>query len=243
MTRRFLIILFLLSTVFAVGQDTIYFDSEWNVVSSNKNASFYEIVLQDHVDNNRATETTYFKSGQIKMLKNYSDYKDRKLDGKLKEWYESGQLNKEIDYNDGKINGNLITYWDNGMHKRIDTYNNGMFIDGMCFNSDGAEIVHFDYRIKPEFPGGEDEFWQYILSEIKYPAIARENGIQGQVIVSFVVNKNGTLYDVKIDESVSDELDEEALRVVYKMPMFIPGMVDGEVARTTVKLPIRFRLE
>lgn len=242
MKKQTLIILFLLPTLMVFGQDTTYFDYDWNKVSSIKHASYYKIVLHEQADTNRATETVYFKSGQIKTHKNYSNYKDKELDGKLKEWYENGQLRKDIDYKDGKKNGKLLTYWDNGKPKRIDVYENDKLIEGKCINSDGIETIHYDYEKMPEFPGGINELMQYVVKETKYPNKSRKKGIEGRVLVGFIVNQNGTISDIKIVQSVNDELDEEAMRVVRNMPKWEPGMEDGEAVRVAFNLPIKFRL-
>lgn len=229
-------------SLISYGQDTTYYDYDWNKVSSIKHASYYKIVLYDQADTNRVTETIYFKSGQIKTHKNYSNYKNNKLDGKLKEWYESGQIRKDIDYKDGKKSGQLLTYWDNGKPKRIDTYENDKLIEGKCINSDGVETIHYDYEKMPEFPGGINELMQYLVKETKYPNKSRIRGIEGRVLVSFIVNKNGTISDIKIVQSVNDELDDEAIRVIKNMPKWEPGMEDGEAVRVAFNLPIKFRL-
>ena len=242
MKKNTLMILFLLSTLIAVGQDTIYLDYELNKVSSIKHASYYKTVLNEQADTNRATEIVYFISGQIKTLKSYSNYKDKKLDGKLKEWYENGQIRKDIDYKDGKKNGQLLTYWDNGKPKRIDTYENDKLIEGKCINSDGAETIHYDYVKIPEFPGGINELMQYLVIELKYPNKSRKKGIEGRVLVNFIVNKNGAISNIKIVQSVNDELDKEAIRVVKNMPKWEPGMEDGEAVRVAFNLPINFKL-
>jgi periplasmic protein TonB len=243
MTNSILIIVISLSTVIVAGQDTTYFDSNWNKVSLLEDASFYEILQFDQVDYYRANVSTYYKSGQIKKEVSYSDFLNRTLDGKLMEWYESGQLYREIDYQSNKINGNLVTFWENGLHKRIDTYKNGNFLYGMCFDSEGFEIDHYAYRIAPEFPGGEKELLKFLATEIKYPAVARSELIEGSVIVSFIIDIDGTLQDIKIEQSPHEYLSEEALRMVDRFPRYKPGMIDGELVSTPVKLPIRFKIE
>ena len=240
--KKTLIILFLLPTLMIFGQDTTYYDYEWNKVSSIKLASYYKIVLLEQADTNTAIETVYFKSGQIKSHKEYSNYNDKKLDGKLNEWYENGQIRKDIDFKYGKKSGKLLTYWNNGNPKRIDVYENDKLIEGKCINSDGIEAIHYDYEKMAEFPGGINEFMQYVAKETKYPNKSRKKGIEGRVLVGFMVNKNGTISDIKIVQSVNKELDEEAIRVVRNMPKWEPGMEDGEAVGVSINLPISFVL-
>jgi protein TonB len=177
------------------------------------------------------------------MQKDYAVYRNRKRDGKLKEWFESGQIRKDIDYKNGKKNGQLFTYWANGKLKRADKYEDDKLIEGKCMTVEGKERSHYDYEKMPEFPGGINKLRQYLSKEIKYPKNANRAGIEGRVLVGFVVNENGTISDIKIIEKVFNELDEEAMRVVRKMPKWEPGMEDGEAEKFSFNLPIQFKLQ
>ncbi len=238
-----LFLTFFLPALITLGQDTTFIDHDWNKAESIKNATYFKTVLYNEADPNRATETVYFKSGQIKTQKDYAVYKNRKLDGKLKEWFENGQIRKDIDYKDGKKNGQLFTYWANGKLKRADKYENDKLIEGKCMTSEGRDMSHYDYEKMPEFPGGVNALMQYVSKEIKYPKYANRSGIEGLVQVGFFVNKNGTISDIKIIQSVFNELDEEAMRIVRKMPKWQPGMEDGEAVKAAIILPIQFKLQ
>lgn len=241
--ETFFIILCLLPTCMAFGQDTTYFDYAWKKVSSSKLASYYKIVLHDQADTNRVLETIYFKSGQIRTHRNYSNYKDKILDGNLKEWYKNGQLRKDIDYTDGKKNGKLLTYWENGKPKRIDVYEHDKLVEGKCLNPDGLETFYYDYETKAEFIGGDNKLIQYLRNKANYPKKAKKEGIEGTVIVAFVINSNGSTSNVEIVQGVNDELDKEAMRVIKNMPKWKPGMQDGIPVRTGYQLPINFLLD
>ncbi|MDO4801264.1 MAG: energy transducer TonB [Prevotellaceae bacterium] len=95
----------------------------------------------------------------------------------------------------------------------------------------------------PDFPGGMSALMQYLSKHIKYPVIAEENGIQGRVIVTFVVEKNGSITDVQVIKSVDPSLDKEAVRVVKSMPHWIPGKQNGSAVRVKYTLPVTFRLQ
>jgi protein TonB len=232
-----------MSSLFTIGQDTTYFDNNLKKANSIKDASYYKVVLRQQPDTNQAIETFYFKSGKIKSQKSYTNYKDKKIEGKAKEWYESGQIRKNIDYKEGKKNGQLLTFWDNGNPKRIDTYKNDSLIEGKCMNPDGTKTTYYDYEKLPEFPGGKNELRQYLSKEIKYPKKSRKEDVEGRVLVYYIVNENGTISDIKIAQGVNDELDKEAIRVVKNMPNWEPGMQDGEAVKIGFYLPILFRLE
>ena len=94
----------------------------------------------------------------------------------------------------------------------------------------------------PEFPGGYEAYMQYLKKNIKYPAICRENNIQGRVIVSFVVNKDGKIVDAEVVKGVNPSLDKEALRVISTMPNWKPGKQRGKPVRVKYSSPVNFRL-
>ena len=95
----------------------------------------------------------------------------------------------------------------------------------------------------PAFPGGPNALFEYLSKNIKYPAVAEENGVQGRVIVTFVVEKDGSITDVKVAKSVDPSLDKEAQRVVRSMPHWIPGKQNGSAVRVKYTVPVTFRLQ
>jgi protein TonB len=95
----------------------------------------------------------------------------------------------------------------------------------------------------PEFPGGELALRTYIAKAIVYPTVAQENGIQGKVFVTFVVNKDGSVSNAKIARGVDASLDAEALRVVSTLPKWKPGKQRGVPVRVSYTVPISFKLQ
>jgi len=95
----------------------------------------------------------------------------------------------------------------------------------------------------PEFPGGTMALLQFLQSNIKYPAECKEKGIQGRVLVSFTVNKDGSIIDPEVIKSVDPALDAEALKVVNAMPTWKPGKQKGETVRVRYTVPLNFRLD
>lgn len=95
----------------------------------------------------------------------------------------------------------------------------------------------------PSFPGGEAALMQYLSKNIKYPPFAEENNIQGRVICTFVVERDGSVSDIRIARSVDPSLDKEAIRVVSGMPRWIPGRQNGQMVRVKYTLPVTFRLQ
>ena len=95
----------------------------------------------------------------------------------------------------------------------------------------------------PSFPGGMNALMDYLRKSIKYPPVAEENGIQGRVVCSFVVERDGSVTDVRVAKSVDPSLDKEAVRVVSTMPKWIPGRQNGQSVRVKYTLPVTFRLQ
>ena len=95
----------------------------------------------------------------------------------------------------------------------------------------------------PSFPGGNTALMKFLNENIHYPVVAQENGVQGRVVVSFVVERDGHITDVQIARSVDPSLDKEAQRVVKSMPKWIPGKQNGSAVRVKFNVPVAFRLQ
>lgn len=102
--------------------------------------------------------------------------------------------------------------------------------------------VYEEVEDMPSFPGGPDALMKWLSNNVKYPVQAQENGVQGRVIVSFVVETDGRIDEAEVARSVDPYLDREALRVVKSMPRWIPGRQNGECVRVRYNVPIAFRL-
>ena len=95
----------------------------------------------------------------------------------------------------------------------------------------------------PVFPGGNGALLEYLATHVKYPVVAQENGVQGRVIVSFVVECDGSITDVRVERSIDPSLDREAIRVVSSMPRWSPGKLNGYIVRVKYSVPVAFKLQ
>ena len=95
----------------------------------------------------------------------------------------------------------------------------------------------------PSFPGGPAALMTYLSQNTKYPVVAQENGVQGRVVVSFVVERDGSITDVRVVRSVDPSLDKEATLVVKSMPNWIPGKQNGSTVRVKYNVPVSFKLQ
>jgi TonB family protein len=95
----------------------------------------------------------------------------------------------------------------------------------------------------PQYPGGTGKLFEYLTMNVRYPKEAEDKGLQGRVIATFVVEKDGSITNAKIVKSIDPTLDAEALRVINGMPNWIPGKQNGEPVRVKYTVPVTFRLQ
>lgn len=108
---------------------------------------------------------------------------------------------------------------------------------------DPSKQVFTIVEVMPEFPGGQDALLKYLATNIKYPVIAQENGIQGRVGVSFIIETDGSIRNIEVIRGVDPSLDKEAMRVVSNMPKWTPGKQRGIDVAVKYTVPITFRLQ
>ncbi len=131
--------------------------------------------------------------------------------------------------NDG-IDGDIFVTNENGKHE------NGI-------NENTIEVFNaYAVQQQPEFPNGITALYAFLQDHLKYPLLAKENGIEGTVFIQFIVSVNGAIADAKILRGVNGSLDKEALRVVNLMPAWKPGKHNGNPVPVIFVLPIKFQI-
>jgi TonB family protein len=207
----------------------------------------------------------FYPNGKMYLLKQYPPAPD------LKEYGEQGFLVKEctdslgtsitkdgngrfVGYDDtftkiteeGRIkNGKRDSIWaGNDKETRFkEIYKEGELISGVATYANGTTSTYSKSRlVLPEFAGGVDGFGRFIGKNVRYPQQARERGIQGVVIVSFVIEKDGSLSDIKAAKPANPYLDNEAIKMIGQSPKWLPGTKFGVPIRTTYSTPISFTL-
>lgn len=113
-------------------------------------------------------------------------------------------------------------------------------VQGKCYDEQGKEIAFTPFEIMPRAPYSMQK---YLRKKMKYPAVARRNGIEGRVLVRFTVKADGNIGNVTLLNHVSPELDEEAVKVVSEMKPWHPGVQDDRNVDVYFTLPITFRLK
>ena len=138
-----------------------------------------------------------------------------------------------------KVKADIDAFWN-----RLDSLESNEVPDTVIqYNQPESDRVFSVVEQMPSFPGGMGAMMQYLSSNIKYPKEAEKKGIQGRVLLSFIVQTDGSITDVRISKSVDPSLDKEAIRVVKNMPKWIPGRQNGEPVRVKYTFPVTFRLQ
>ncbi len=208
-------------------------------------STLYAIESYLSLDKNQLDGTVqYYNEKEILIsIKKYVHGSPR---GAFKYFFDNGTLRSEGKYfgDDFKLVDTLRTYYPSGNLRRLEYYDRETFkrIEGKCFAHDGSDTTYFEYRIEAQFNGGPEALQRWISLNVVYPAEAMKYLEKGKVEVTFVVEEDGSITNVYVSKGVSVELDKEAIRVVKKMPKWIPGSEDGFLQRTRCKIPFVFSL-
>lgn len=166
-----------------------------------------------------------------------------------------GNKRSEINFQGGKRNGTFKDWDETGEIVREGTYLNDELNSEKVYKEQSEENVFKVVEVKPQFPGcntgsseeitkcAETKMLQFIYSNIKYPPLARENGIQGTAYVRFVVDKDGSIINIKTIRGITAEIRDECERVIRLMPKWVPGQQGGKPVKVMFNIPIKFKLE
>ncbi|MDB5229160.1 MAG: outer rane transport energization protein TonB [Bacteroidota bacterium] len=208
-------------------------------------------VNSNNLHNYNGDYESYYYNGIINLK---GVFVENKMEG---DWYvynkETGFIEEKRSYVNNLQQGKTYILYENGKPKRIETYDNDFFISAYCLDTSGLSkdcysLDHPDVlalaEVMPQFPGGTSALYSYLQHSIRYPAQARENGLQGKVIVRFYVDTDGSVKDPMIikDETKSD-CAQEAIRVCNSMPKWTPGSDKGKFVKVSYTLPITFKVQ
>jgi hypothetical protein len=213
---NYIIILFVVAIPFSLfGQDTTFYDMNRKITSYRDSVDYYTVILREQNDTDRAVVKFIGKSGQLDGVIHFSSY------------------SKSI-----KV-GEHLGYWRNGKLKRKDEYQKGKLIKGECYDSSGNQIPHFDFETMPQFPGGDNALLFFVQKRLMN--FKNSEHAQGNIILTFVVNKDGAAENPKIKKGINKELDNQVLEILWNMPTWKPGMQDGVPVEVKYTLPINVK--
>ena len=199
----------------------------------------------------------YYANGKLYSIKSYTN--DQKVflkqcndstgnaltengNGKWINFFdESFKAFSEGHVNNGVEEGEWRGKWNDSINTVL-VYKTGKLMSVKEFDLSGKDITKINTQGEPEFPGGSDNMFKFINNNMHYPETARKNGTQGEVIIGFVVEADGTLTNFKVIKGIGDGCDEEALRIMKIVPRWKNGIRKGEPAPINYSVPIKFTL-
>ncbi len=244
--------------------ETIYYNNNWKECKKDS-ASYYrhyykkdgKWVVKDYYITNTLQMTGtyiddsmtikdgafvyYYEEGQKSSEGNFVN---NKAEGLWTSWYKNGQTDGIGVYANGDYSGVWKWYYDDGKLSAEEEYEqDGKLIKIKAWKADGTlnEAIKADEQM-PEYIGGVEEMIKFLQKNVKYPKTARRKGIEGRVLVQFVVTNDGSITDAEVIKSVCEEIDNEALRVVNAMQKWTPGYQHGRPVYVKFNLPISFKL-
>lgn len=173
---------------------------------------------------NDSTGNSLTENGNGKWIKFDPDFKKEIEEGVVKDSLEEGVWKETYD-----ITKNYVTTYHKGV--AISTTDPYRMMNDEIFSA---------VEIEPAYPGGIDKLYNFLVNNIRYPDYARQNNIRGKVIIQFVVEKDGSLSDIKVIRSPDKSLSDEAVRLVNLLPKWRPGMQNGKLVRVMFTMPISF---
>ncbi|MEO6687206.1 MAG: TonB family protein [Dyadobacter sp.] len=220
--------------------DTIklFYDKNWKVIRNPLEAEFSRVAFEN--DNGYWEVKDYFKTKKLQMEGFYLDKKLTKMQGPFVWYYESGQVKMKSQYRNNDQIDEHYEYYESG---QLDTFqkfdNSGKVVERHLYKKDGSESIFTD----AEFPGGTQEMYRFLGEHINYPKELRKKGLEGKVIVSFVVRKDGSLDNLHALSSPNSSFSWEAIRVIRQMPKWKPAYRDENAISIKYNLPVNFKLE
>jgi TonB family protein len=176
-------------------------------------------------------------------------YKNDKKNGLSTVWFDNGNIYKQGNYKEGRFSGEWSIFDRFGALEWKFDYDKDEFLVKSktkkgSFYIDKTDTVYMPCDFEPEYENGYDSLWQFIAEQIKYPVDCQEKGIQGIVYISYLIDQDGILSEVKVLKSVDPSLDQAAIDVVKKIPgKWIPASFNGQKLCTRMIMPLIFKLE
>lgn len=201
--------------------DTIYMDSTWKK-SSKENAMYYRIINQ--LENKSYEVKDHWITGELQMTGTLSELYPETNEGLFVYYHKNGKLRQKINYKNNDITGAIEIY---------DEF--GRFDFEYVWDHDSLDNAK-------DLEKAKHDFYLFTSKKLRYPKYAIEHNIQGQVLVSFYIDQSGSPIKITIENSLSEDLDEETKRVVsiYKWPKL---KFHGEKTMVKMKLPVNFILD
>lgn len=206
----------------------VYLDAKMNECKK-KQAVFFRKADRD---DDMWLVMVYFEQGELKMRGHYLDDALEVPHGEFTYYYQNGQEESQGKFENGAKIGVWARWNPNGSPKAERYYSGYKYGDEPILDPDEP----------PVFEGGQQALYNYLSGNLKYPEVAIANKMEGEVYVSFVINKVGQVERAMVMNSLDPYLDKEAIRLVEGMPQWKPGKKDGVLVNSQLAIPIKFQL-
>jgi periplasmic protein TonB len=239
--------------------ETYYgFDENWKAAAVDKAVYFLHVVKEGdslfHFD-------TYYMNGPLISCEYFKDSKGKVQHGATVYFNPRGTRDSLGNFEKGLQQGEWLVFNDTGRVKIKKVYDHGALVSSIDAIRDDSlkgeeqkrklangETVNIDknfvlVEIESEFPGGQKGWINYLVKNLRYPDRAINLKKQGQVVIQFIVDKEGKVIQPEIIRSVEYSLDREAMRLIKESPRWVPAVQNGKVVKSYKKQPISFRLE
>ena len=213
---------------------------EWYMKAAQKNSSLAQNSIAFFYDEGMGVEQSFVEAA--KWYQKAADNNNASAQYNLADMYANG-IGVEMDYDKAlELFRKALANGVKEASKEITKINEKKGNPPALVDENG-EPVYITSSEPPQFPGGNEAFLRYLNSSIVYPVSARERNIEGRVVVTFVIRKDGTINDLWVARSVDPDLDSEALRVISASPSWIPGTINGQPVNVRYSIPVNFRLK
>jgi periplasmic protein TonB len=238
--RIFIPLLFL--SACRIGFSQVYLDSSYNQVERSE-AVYYQ-TLKDNKQGH-FMQRTYLMNDTLVRLEPLIIIKgEKKLDGMLMIYYNSGRLNYSREFKAGVQNGEVKGYYENGRIRRLEQYRDGRMTDGKCYGIRGQDTAFYAYETQATFKGRDiNGFREYIQRHVVYPPESVEAGNSGRVTVHFSVSTEGKIEDVQILDSPDKYLSREVQKTVTSAGQWKPATLEGKKVRQDFVIPVIFMIQ
>jgi protein TonB len=223
---------------------TEFLDSANVVLPSAVGATYRRETEQ--LDSVKGIVRTYYLDGRRSSVSEVELRKEPIPNGMYESWFDNGQLNSHEVFEHGKRVGDMQLYYRSGQLKRQAHYTGPFESTGKCFAADGQDSPFFEYEQLPVYPdgdGGQHAIVAAIQRGVRYPKDALRARREGRVYVSFTVNRNGRVADIKVVKGLFPSIDAVVVQGVNQLKTFKPGQQDGKAVAVSYTVPVTFRIQ
>jgi len=222
-------------------QDTIFVNQKKGSVNTHKEADFYVLTNEN---TEPKTRKYYYMDHTLRSSTAFIEVEGKKLNhGPCSSYYPDGTIDTEGTYSQRKKTGTWKYYYPDGQLSAEVVYEADELLEGTYFDKTGQPIPYEDAFQEVSFVGEKEMVLTFIYRNIVYPSEAREKGIQGKVIITVLVDKDGTPINWKVKESVHKSIDQASLNVIKLIDQYNPAKAFNRPTRGIIDIPVMFKLE